>query len=109
MTGAGRQAGSTPQGPYGTPPGAVRYDLVYGELTSLRASGGDFSTAFARCLEADTTQTWRSFVPNPPPGKATWFVLRYETEQGTDTYDSNSISQFGSRDQGIDASDHSCP
>jgi uncharacterized repeat protein (TIGR01451 family) len=92
-----------------TPPGAVKYDVVFGKLSLLRASGGDFSAAFTRCLESDTTQTSRSFIPKPPPGDATWFVLRYETETAEDTYDANSISQVGSRDQGIEVSPDGCP
>jgi hypothetical protein len=92
-----------------TPPGAVHFDVIYGALSDLRSNGGDFSDAQVGCLESDTTQSTRRFPARVPPGQGFWFVVRYETELGEDTYDSNSISQVGSRDQEIDSAPASCP
>jgi hypothetical protein len=115
--GASRSAGSTTW--VWTSGGAVRFDLVRGDLATLRASGGDFNAALAAvpageaaCLANDTPAL--SVIdpyPDPSPGGGTFAVLRAVTTacpaQGS--YDDGSPTLARSRNPGIVASSRACP
>ncbi len=86
------------------------YDAVAGKLSTLRASGGDFSTSTDRCLGARLAAT-SLLVPGSPPsaGDGFWFLVRGANCRGRGTFDSGSPSQVGSRDAEIAASPNHCP
>ena len=88
---------------------AVGFDLVRGDLGVLRASGGDFRAAATHCLGNDLSGTTTPFDETPEPGQAFWFVVRFEDDQGAESYDDDMRSQPVSRDPGIDASLGACP
>jgi hypothetical protein len=81
------------------------YDLVRGDLASLRASEGDFALATIECLANNVTTARFDAVPAPPSGEGSWVLVR--PDQGS--YDSESFRQVAGRDPGIAASGHGCP
>ena len=115
--GASRSAGSTTWA--WTPGGAATFDLVRGDLSTLRASGGDFTAALgaipageAACLANDSPSlSLTDPFPDPPPGGGTFALVRAVTTacpaQGS--YDDGSASLVRSRNPGILASSRACP
>jgi hypothetical protein len=94
---------------YGALAGASWYDVVAGDLTTLRASGGDFAQATVQCLRAKFTGTSFNFTtPVPVPGAGQWFIVRGANCRGRGTYDLGP-RQVGARDAEIAASGHDCP
>jgi hypothetical protein len=89
--------------------GASTYDVVRGDLASLRSSAGDFTAATQACLADDTTATSQVFTPAPGPGEGFWFLVRGSNCTARGSYDSGGASQVGSRDSEVDASPLSCP
>jgi hypothetical protein len=89
-------------------PLAQSYDVVYGDVTSLRTSGGNFTGSVLGCLADDLTATSAGPLPDPPVGRAFWFELRGNNCSGPGTYDSGGPAQVGSRDAEIDASPLAC-
>jgi hypothetical protein len=99
--------------------GAATYDVVRGDLTTLRSSGGDFAAAIAAipaaepaCLANDTASL--SLVdsnPDPPPGGGRFALIRAVATAcpAHGTYDDGSATLVQSRDPGIAASPRSCP
>jgi hypothetical protein len=103
-----------PPGPSGvavqwvSDPLAQNYDVVYGNVNTLNASSGDFTSATLGCLASHTTATSLSPVPDPPAGGAFWFLVRGDDCTGPGTYDEGGV-QVGRRDAEINASPSSCP
>jgi len=90
-------------------PDAPAYDAVYGSLSALRASRGDFTSATAGCLASDVTYASVSSSDNPPLGEAFWYLVRaYGGVAGT-TYDAGDPGVGGTCDAQIDASPYACP
>ena len=95
--------------------GVIRYELVRGDLTILRQSGGDFTQATDVCLADNLPETVFEDTDQPDLGQGFWYVVRAvqvfpatgDEENGT--YDSLSASQQGERDSEIDDSVSSCP
>lgn len=88
---------------------AQAYDIVRGDLSVLRASGGDFTLATEACVANDWVWTTATLAAAPPAGKA-WFIIgRPDFAGGPGTYDEWGSSQVGSRDAGINASASACP
>jgi N-acetylneuraminic acid mutarotase len=87
---------------------ARTYDVVYGDLGLLRASGGDFTAATQGCLASHTSATSANVGALPAVGSALWIVVRADNCAGAGTYDSGGPSQVGSRDAEIDASLLTC-
>jgi hypothetical protein len=86
------------------------YDLVRGNLATLRASGGDFTSATTACLGNNLPATSLPDPSGPPPvGGGFFYVLRPVNCGGPGTYDSGAPSQVGSRDPEINASAGACP
>ncbi|ANM31355.1 hypothetical protein ABI59_19915 [Acidobacteria bacterium Mor1] len=88
--------------------GASSYDLVYGSLTELRGSGGDFELATLDCV-AEKTQLESPVTLKPPPGETYWYLARAVFCQGVGTFDSTGFRQQGPRDPGIGFSGNDCP
>ena len=92
--------------------GAVAFDLVQGDLTALRATGGDFAAAVAGCLANDTAAlTIDDPNPDPPQDGGTFTLLRAVATAcpAAGSYDDGSTLAEGSRDPGIAASGGGCP
>ena len=90
--------------------GATAYDVVKGDLLSLRASGGDFTASTTGCLADDLVGTTVSDPAVPAPGNGWWHLVRPVSScGGSGTYDEGSPGQQGSRDAEIQAAAASCP
>lgn len=83
------------------------WDVLLGDLETLRSSGGDFTTASVDCLVDDSTQPALVYADAGGPESA-FFLVRAECGGGT-TYESGGAGQVGSRDGEIDASPLACP
>ena len=55
--------------------GAVGYDVVSGDLATLRATAGDFAAATDTC-EANDVAVASLDVADPAPGLGRWFLVR---------------------------------
>ncbi len=91
-------------------PNATRYDVVRGVLSTLRSSGGNFTSAIDVCGGNDVTDTTAIVAGTPALGDALFYLVRPSAgscAQGT--YNSGAASQSGSRDAEIAASPAACP
>jgi len=92
--------------------GALVHDLVWGRVSQLRLSGGDYSLATDGCAGAAVPGTSVEFTTLPDPGDALWVVARPRNENGFGTYDDapgGGPGQDGLRDAEIDRSPNACP
>ena len=89
--------------------GATGYDIVKGDLATLRSSGGNFVLATTGCLSNNRTTTALTDSSATAPGQGFWFLVRGENCGGKGTYDSGGATQVGLRDAEIAASGNSCP
>jgi hypothetical protein len=87
---------------------ATGYDVVRGDLTLLRSSGGNFTTATVACLVNDDPTISTAYSLNPPVAGGIWFLVRVINAGVAGTYDSGAPSQVGSRDAEITASGADC-
>jgi len=90
-------------------PGAAAYDLVRGDLGTLRDSAGDYLSATDECLGDDVGPAGLPHATEPPSGEGYWYLVRGATAPGPTTYDSFGVSQSGTRDLGIETSTAGCP
>lgn len=81
------------------------YDVVRGDLTALRQTGGAFDVATWACLADSTSSTAVAFDEPPRPGEGFWFLER----AAGDPYEDGDAAQIGSPDEGIDQSAGACP
>jgi hypothetical protein len=88
-------------------PAASWYDVVTGNLSTLRSSGGDFTVATSGCAIEKATTTSQPLAQPAVP--AAWFLVRGANCRGRGTYDTGVPSQVGQRDAEIDASSADCP
>lgn len=97
--------------------GAVRYDLVRGDLGVLRATAGNFTQALDAivpaadvCLLNDSTAVSTTDTrPDPAAGQGYFYLVRAVSGCGAGgTFDAGA-SQVGSRDAEIAAAAGSCP
>ena len=86
-------------------PPATLYDVVRGDLGTLRARGGDYRVATEQCVANDLAALSVPFTLSPAAGDAYWFLLR--TRGGS--YDAWDSMLAAPRDAGIDAARGSCP
>jgi hypothetical protein len=103
--------GSSTQVSWAIISGATGYDVVKGNVASLRSSGGDFTASTTACLGNDVTATSVPDGEAPPPSRAAaWYLVRKVTAcAGNGSYDEGAASQLGSRDAEIAASGGACP
>jgi hypothetical protein len=92
-----------------TLPVATGYDIVRGDLTTLRDAGGSFSAATKTCLANDLAASNSADAEDPDPGFGFWYLLRAANCTGVGSYDSGDALQLAPRDAGIAASGHACP
>lgn len=88
--------------------GADWYEVVRGDLATLMAGGGDFSTATLECVEDNVVASGIVHSNDPPSGDAYWFLVRGVNCEGKATYDSGGTGQSGARDAEIAASGNDC-
>lgn len=93
---------------WGVVAGATGYDVVSGDLATLRSSGGDFTTATSACLSNNGTTTSVTDSSAPGAGQGVWFLVRGENCGGKGSYDSVA-GQVGLRDAEIASSGDDCP
>jgi hypothetical protein len=90
-------------------PGATGYDVIRGDLGTLRATGGDFLAATQTCLLNGQPDTSTSHsAGSPDPGQGFWYLARTRDVVGKSTYDSGYSSQVGLRDQEVAGSGIDC-
>jgi hypothetical protein len=94
---------------WGVVAGATGYDIVSGDLGSLRSSGGSFTTATSACLSNNGATTSLTDSSTPAAGQGVWFLVRGENCGGKGTYDSGRAMQVGLRDAEIASSGDDCP
>jgi uncharacterized repeat protein (TIGR01451 family) len=84
--------------------GAAAYDLVRGDLDTLRTFG-DY-TSGSTCLIEDTAALQHTDGDDPTPGEAFWYLMRGVDPNGgscgNGSYDSGGAGQSGSRDWWIE-------
>jgi hypothetical protein len=83
----------------------VTSDVVFGDLLTLRQSGGAFDAATWACAAASHAGGSAPFTETPAPGQGFWFL---ERETG-DLYEDDDAAQVGTPDPGIAASPGACP
>jgi hypothetical protein len=81
------------------------WDVLLGNLDTLKSSGGDFTAATVACLVDDSPQP--TLVLDPAGSESVFFLVRAECAGGT-TYESGGAGQVGLRDGEINASALSC-
>jgi hypothetical protein len=64
---------------WGVQAGATGYDVVMGDLATLRSSGGNFTTATRGCLSDNLTTSSVTDSSAPGAGRGVWFLVRGET------------------------------
>jgi hypothetical protein len=99
--------------------GAAEFDLLRGDLLTLRASAGDFAAALDAlplgqnaCLANDiNTLSMTDPYGAPAPGHGLFMLLRPVSTScpAEGTLDEGVASQIGSRDAESDASPLACP
>jgi hypothetical protein len=89
-------------------PLAESYDVVYGNLGALNASGGNFTTSIQGCVAENTAALQVVHDALPPVGGAFFYLLRASSCAGPGTWDSGAASQVGSRDAEIGAAPGTC-
>jgi hypothetical protein len=86
-------------------PPATLYDMVSGDLGTLRDTGGNYQTATEQCVANDVASDSVPFTFSPAPGSGYWFLLR--TKGGS--YDAWDSRLAAPRDAGINAAPAWCP
>ena len=90
-------------------PDSPAYDAVFGSVSVLRQTGGDFTAATAACLASDVASSPVGGAAAPPVGEAFWYLVRgYGGVAGT-TYGSDDPAGAGTCDAQINASSNACP
>jgi hypothetical protein len=89
---------------------ATLYDVVSGDLQTLRSTSGDFAAATAQCSVNDLAATTTLVVDvDPGPGGGTYYLLRAIGTGCRGTYDDGSVSQQGARDAETASAASACP
>jgi hypothetical protein len=87
---------------------ADAYDVIAGDLATLRASGGDFTAATQICLAENQPGTALPHATDPGPGAGLWFLVRGAAGAVNLSWDTFTSDQVGSRDAEIAASAMAC-
>jgi hypothetical protein len=89
--------------------GASGYDLIAGDLATLRASGGDFAAAIDACLLNDDAATSYQDAMIPPVGGGRFYLVRGSNCGGGGSWESGDPGQAAPRGPGITLSAAACP
>jgi hypothetical protein len=87
--------------------GSSGYDVVRGNLTILRDTGGDFTAAIEVCLADDAASSPLEDAGTLRPGEAVFYLVRADGCSGS--WNSGGPAQQGDRDPEIAASPAACP
>jgi len=90
-------------------PLADRYEVLKGDLVSLRQSAGDFTVSLTECLESDSLDAQSADGLDPGSGQGFYYLARALRDCKLGTCDTGHPAQQESRDVEIDASGNSCP
>jgi len=91
-------------------PGAMSYDVVRGDLPTLRATRGRYDSATTGCPGFAVTGTSLEDAGAPAVGGGWFYLARGRSCGGAGTYDDASgWGQAAPRDAGIDAAPAACP
>jgi hypothetical protein len=90
-------------------PNAPFYDVQRGLLSTLRATGGDFTAATESCSANNLAGTSISDSTPAPTGDGFWYLSRGASCGGAGSYNDGSPSQSGGRDLEIAVSPAACP
>jgi hypothetical protein len=91
-------------------PGAMTYDVVRGDLATLRSTHGRYDLATTACPGLQVAGTSLLDAGVPPVGGGWFYLARGRSCGGAGTYDDASgWGQAAPRDAGIDAAPASCP
>jgi len=90
-------------------PEASSFDVVLGDVQTLRQTGGNFAAATTACVANDRSGTSTPYAGMPLPGRAFWFLGRDIEGTVAGSYDPGDAAQVGSSDAGIAASPARCP
>jgi hypothetical protein len=91
-------------------PGSIGYDVVRGDLGTLRATGGDFTAATSSCMEDDVAGTTLGYTDTPTSSReGHWVLIRSVAGDGPLTYQTLAGIQEGLRDEEINAAVDTCP
>jgi hypothetical protein len=89
---------------------ATIYDLIAGDLSTLRATSGDFGAATTTCSIDDLAATSALITDVvPPPGNGVYYLVRAIGTGCRGAYDDGSPSQQGGRDGEIAGAVAACP
>lgn len=88
--------------------GTAVYDVVRGDLATLRLTAGDFAQATNTCVGNDRAVP--QYVDSYVPMDGVWYLVRPAIlGGGGGTYNTGLPGQIGTRDPGIAASGSACP
>ncbi len=90
-------------------PDSPAYDAVYGSVSALRQTGGNFTSATFGCLASNVLSSPASGAGDPPVGEAFWYLVRGYGGVAGMTYDAGDPAEAGSCDALINASTNACP
>jgi hypothetical protein len=88
---------------------AVRYDVVSGDLTTLRDTGGDFIVATDACLIDNSSAFSLPQIDVLAPGEGRWFLVRGLNVLGAFTWNSPGTGQVVDRDPQLQSAASGCP
>ena len=88
--------------------GGTGNDVIYGDLTTLRAGAAPFVASTMGCLAGKRTVDSLKVTNVPPPGDGYWFLVRSANCGGNGTYDAWGPSQTAPRDSAIIGSGKDC-
>ncbi|HJQ99462.1 MAG TPA: FG-GAP-like repeat-containing protein [Candidatus Polarisedimenticolaceae bacterium] len=88
--------------------GADRYDVVRGDLGTLRSSAGNFTSSTLACVANDSALLQTSDT-TPAGSGGLWYLARGVNCNANGTYDDPASSQLPGRDAEIGASSSPCP
>ena len=88
--------------------GATGYDVVRGDLGTLRSGGGDYTGATTECVADDHAETSLAYGNDPAvPGEGFWFLVRPESL--AEGFETMAASQVQGRTLEVDAAAATCP
>ncbi len=94
---------------WATVPTATGYDVISGDLATLRATGGDYQSATLACTGNDVAGPSLIDTTAPLAGEGVWYLIREIYASGTGCYESRGPGQLGTRDPEAAAAVSTCP
>jgi hypothetical protein len=83
-------------------PGSSAFDLLHGDVTTLRTAVDAFEASTIGCVSERRSMLSATFADEPTPGQGYWFLVRGANCGGNGSYDDE-------RDEAISDSGRDCP